>query len=324
MFSWICPKCGKEVPPSASECPYCATDPKAAASAQQTLPTIPIPPQGQGAPPPGYYPPQPPYPPQGYPPQQYPPQQPPYPQQGQYPPQYPPQQYPPQYQQPYPQQGYPPQQYPPQQYPPQAQAPPVPQQAPPPAPAPAPAAPAPPPPSFGAAPAAPAAPEPPTTYLIDDSPKRTFPAWLAVVLAFAVVALIVYGVRSMSSSGRGDASKTAKTAAKNAKGNPYMKDLEISGFRFSEVNKKLKVTFVAINHGNYDMADIKGEIVLKAKGASPDDPPAAAFQFSISSVPASSVKEIEISEFTTKRKFIDMPDWQFIEPSIELTSPAAP
>lgn len=25
MFSWICPKCGKEVPPSYSECPNCAT-----------------------------------------------------------------------------------------------------------------------------------------------------------------------------------------------------------------------------------------------------------------------------------------------------------
>jgi len=27
MFTWICPQCGREVPPSESECPYCANQP---------------------------------------------------------------------------------------------------------------------------------------------------------------------------------------------------------------------------------------------------------------------------------------------------------
>ncbi len=30
MFTWICPKCGKEVPPSYSDCPNCAPSPSAA------------------------------------------------------------------------------------------------------------------------------------------------------------------------------------------------------------------------------------------------------------------------------------------------------
>ena len=338
MFSWICPKCGKEVPPSASECPYCATDAQSAASAQPTLPTIPIPPGAQGTPPPPYYPPQQQMPPQYQ--QPYPTGQ--YPQpQGQYPP--PQGQYPPQYQQPYPQPPYP-QQYPPQGYPQQAPYPPqyAPQQAPmgapqaPPqqpqtpqapqapapqlAPAPAPAAPVPTPPSFGAAPAAPAA---PATYIIDDGPQRSFPAWAAVLLAFAGVALLVYGIVSYTSSRRAGGDPKAAKAAAAAKGrNPYQKDLEISGFRISEVGKKLKVTFVAINHGSYEMADIKGDIVLRAKGAGPDDPPACTFKFSISSIAPFSTKEIEVSEFSQKRKFIDMPDWQFLDPQIDIMAPA--
>ncbi|HTP33943.1 MAG TPA: hypothetical protein VMJ75_17310 [Candidatus Acidoferrales bacterium] len=100
MFTWVCPQCGREVPPSYTECPDCAKKAKAA-------PPQPPPPQ-----------PQQPYPPQG-PPQYYPPQQQYAPPQQQYPP-------PPQPQQP-PQQSQPPQQYaPPQQ--PQWGAPPPPQQ----------------------------------------------------------------------------------------------------------------------------------------------------------------------------------------------------
>jgi len=98
MFTWICPQCGREVPPSYTECPDCAERAKAAPPPQQQ-PVAPPAPTPQGAPPPpqqAYYPPQ-----QT---QQAPPQQAYYPpQQQQYaPPQYspPPQQYaPPQQQQ---------------------------------------------------------------------------------------------------------------------------------------------------------------------------------------------------------------------------------
>lgn len=138
MFTWICPQCGREVPPAYTECPDCAARAKQpaapapgaeAAAAAQPPQYPPPPPQGglspQGPPPPppapqGAPPAQPPYPAQGappyYPPQQYPTQQ--------YPAGYPPQPYPPYPPQQYPTQQYPPQQYqqpqyPPPQYPPQ-------------------------------------------------------------------------------------------------------------------------------------------------------------------------------------------------------------
>jgi hypothetical protein len=90
MFTWICPQCGREVPPSESECPACAQ-----ARKQPAAPAYPPPQQAQYAPPqqPAYAPPQPP------PQQQHhaPPPPPPPPQYGQQQPA--PQYYPPQPQQ---------------------------------------------------------------------------------------------------------------------------------------------------------------------------------------------------------------------------------
>ena len=86
MFTWICPQCGREVPPAYTDCPDCAA--KAAASAAAASPPPPPAEPGgpaQTAPPPAYPPPQPPptppaaqpyYPPQPPPSAYYPPAQP--------------------------------------------------------------------------------------------------------------------------------------------------------------------------------------------------------------------------------------------------------
>jgi hypothetical protein len=71
MFTWICPQCGREVPPAYNDCPDCSKKAAAAggdaAAAPPANPAAPLaeqpyyqqPPQAQQAPPPGYYPPQP-------------------------------------------------------------------------------------------------------------------------------------------------------------------------------------------------------------------------------------------------------------------------
>jgi len=107
MFTWICPQCGREVPPAYADCPDCAAKaagpqghPGAAAPPQPPAGTVPL---SQAAPSPAYVPPQPPpvaqpyYPPPAAPPGPQPYYPPPPPAQPYYPPQQPPAQayYPP-------------------------------------------------------------------------------------------------------------------------------------------------------------------------------------------------------------------------------------
>ncbi|MCC7154840.1 MAG: hypothetical protein IT161_09725 [Bryobacterales bacterium] len=98
MFTWICPKCGREVPPSYSECPNCTPPAQSPQAPQMTAPYPPPPPPPAAPPqqaPPQYYQPQPPPQYSQAPPPAYPPPQPQYQGQPQYapqPPQYPPQQ----------------------------------------------------------------------------------------------------------------------------------------------------------------------------------------------------------------------------------------
>ncbi len=56
MFTWICPQCGREVPPAYNECPNCAGKPGQAPPPQpgQSAPMAAPPPAYQQAPPPAY------------------------------------------------------------------------------------------------------------------------------------------------------------------------------------------------------------------------------------------------------------------------------
>ncbi len=266
MFTWICPKCGREVGPSYNECPFCAD---AARGPSQPLPPVPVGPPAPtqapvAAPAPQYTAPQ-------YTAPQY----------------TAPQYTAPQYTPPQPQFV--------------AQVPAPPQAAPP-----------------------PPAPPQPVYYVGADDHANRIPGWLAALLAFAAVAIIAssvvwYSQRNRGKSGASDP-KSAALSKANAAGNPYKKYLELTGFRIGETaGKKLQVQFLAVNHGGVDMTDIEGTIILRVKGAV-DDTPACSFKFRVSSVPGYGAKEVVVSEFTQKRKFFEMPDWQFLEPVIELTS----
>ena len=61
MFTWICPQCGREVPPAYNDCPDCAkktANPGDPALAQGAPPAVPPPPPQEAlAPPPPTHPP---------------------------------------------------------------------------------------------------------------------------------------------------------------------------------------------------------------------------------------------------------------------------
>jgi len=309
MFTWICPQCGREVPPSYTECPDCAQ--KAAAA--------PPPPQQPTAPPPGYPPPQ------GPPPQYYPPQgQPPQTQQYYQPPaQQPPQQQP--YYPPPPQQQYPPPPPPPQQYAPPPQqhyAPPPTQQqqyAPPP----------PPPPQSQQPQYAP--PPVPGFYPKSDEPAQAFrlPVWLMTILFAAGIGAVVGGIYWLMQGGKGSAgSGPAPTAAvespaakPGAKTNPLQKYIEIAGVRFTEdAKKKIMVRFIVVNHSDADINGLAGNVTIWGRTQKSEEDAQGTFSFSTNVGPGES-KDLTVP-LTSKFKIYELPDWQNVTTDVQITAPA--
>ena len=311
MFTWICPQCGREVPPSYTDCPDCAAKTNA-------------PPPQPPAPPMGFQPAPPQYPPPAAEPPQY---QPP-PSQYQYPPQYQPQ-YQPQQQYPPPPQyqsapQYPPQQqYPAQPYPPVYQQP---QQPPPPKPP----QPPPPPPAQ-----AQTLPEPPKFY--EPPPERSglaaLPTWLMSILFALVFGGVVYGAYTLYQTMKKEPTAATResagalespsvvTATGAAKNNPLVKQIEIAGLRLTQ-NKaqKTEIRFLVVNHSAGEIQDVAGTLSLRARTSKKDEEPVGACAFKLASLGPYESKDM-VAVLNTKLKVYELPDWQNLQAQLEITSP---
>lgn len=247
MFTWICPQCGREVPPSYTECPDCAKQPAA-------------PPAGAapGAPQPS----------------------------------------PPSYQQP-PQAAAPPQ----YQQPPQYAAPAAPPYA-------APAAP-----QYGAS--APVYQVPP--------PSRGLPTWaLTLLFAFAFLG-VGSGIYWLVGTNHGTNAKPTATvespAAKpGAKVSPYQKYIEISGVRFVEgAKKRIEVRFIITNHSGADIPGLAGNVTIWGRTRNAEEDAAGTFTFKTDLTGMES-KDLTVP-LTTKKEFIELPDWQNVSTDVQITAP---
>jgi hypothetical protein len=294
MFTWICPKCGREVPPAYSDCPNCVQREAAKAA---SVPVEPPPPAGPPfyqapvAPPPVAAPP----PPQG-----------PVPPWATAPPPAP--------------------QAPTYSAPPAAPtyyAPPPPPQPVYAAPQPAVAQPMPAAPNFGGGAYAPA---PPRT------PAKSLPGWLVGILAVvgigAVLAVLyVYVLPSKKSetvaATSGAAQMTSVPAAGGAShgvnhgANPLAKFLEIAGVRVSDDAKgKLHVHFVVVNHSSADLPELSMNVIVKA-----GDKPFIEIPVKVPSIGPFESKDLE-STAKSSLKGYELPDWQFLKADFEITSAA--
>jgi hypothetical protein len=154
--------------------------------------------------------------------------------------------------------------------------------------------------------------------------EKKLPNWLGALLAFAAVGAVAATVAwytNRDEAGSASSVETKKAAAPKAGSHPYASALEVAGFRIVTTGKKQGVQFLVINHSGVELSDLGGVITVRAKGGSPEDKPAFVFKFKVSSVPPFGAKEVEVNDFLEIRKSIDMPDWQFFEPSVEITSP---
>ena len=280
MFTWICPQCGKEVPPAYTDCPNCAE--RAAQAAQQGQPVQ----QGQAPPIPGA----PPEPPPAY--------APPAPYQQQAPPQYPPPpQAPPQFQQQYPPQQYQPQAPPPPpyNYPPQQQ----PQYAPP--------------------------QQPPPGYWMPPQPKRGLPTWLLTILVAGGTAAVIFGAIWLFSSHpetKPSAAVESPAAKPGSATNPIQRNVEVSGVRFDADPKnksKIIVKFVLTNHSGMDLSGLAGNVTMWGATRKSEEDAQGSFTFATNLRPFES-KELQ-APLNTKFKIYEMPDWQSVNPDVQITAP---
>jgi hypothetical protein len=243
MFTWICPQCGREVPPSHSECPSCA---EARTRGQQ--PSAPPQPQQQWTPPAQPQPQWTPPPPQ---PQWTPPPQP-------------------------QQQWTPPQQ--------------------------------------------------PMYTIGENNQKKGMPAWLVFALVVVGLGGALFGFYRFMGN-RGGAAQTASPAALEQPGrsvagggHPYAKYLEVAGLRLSEEGGRVKVQFAVINHSGAEMAGLELKVALQSTAAKPDDPPLAVVDAKVGSLGPHEVKDLS-ALVKTKLRAYELPDWQFLRATFEVTSP---
>jgi hypothetical protein len=139
------------------------------------------------------------------------------------------------------------------------------------------------------------------------------------------LSMIGTGCTSQDSSKSAPA-KTAKIAtagvmtADNTK-HPLAKYLEVAGFRLSESKQgKITARFNIVNHSDADIADLALNVGLKPVTAAPAEPPFCAFSVK---VPALGPQEVASTsgECTTTLRVYELPDWQFIRASFQITSP---
>jgi hypothetical protein len=293
MFTWICPQCGREVPPAYNDCPDCSK--KAAAGGGDPAQA---PPANPPVPPPVYAPPQAPQPYYQPQPQAQPPQAP-----------------QPQAQQPYYQQPPPPQQAPPGYYPPQAQT------APPNYP--------PQPPNYPPQPQAP----PPGYYPMPAAPgsarRFNLPVWLMTILFALAIAGVVFGILWMVSTNRGSegngpapiAAVESPAAKPGAKTNSFQKYIEVAGVRFvlDAKKKNTMAKFVLINHSETDIDGLAGNVTIWGRTQKSEEDAQGTFTFTTTLGPFES-KELSVP-LNTKRKIYELGDWQNLTTDVQITAP---
>jgi hypothetical protein len=114
------------------------------------------------------------------------------------------------------------------------------------------------------------------------------------------------------SAPQGESSTTSK--------HRYAKLIELAGFRVTEKSPgHLEVRFGAVNHSIADLGEIELTVNLKARTAKEEEPPFASFPCKVSLGPLE-WKDVVV-DIPTKLRVYELPDWQFIRATFDITAP---
>jgi len=163
-------------------------------------------------------------------------------------------------------------------------------------------------------------------YAVPAPPSGGLPTWaLTLLFAFAFLGL-GSGVYWLINSSHGASAKPTTTvespAAKpGAKTSPYQKYIEISGVRFIEGPKKnsIEVRFIITNHSGADLPMIAGNVTIWGRTHTSEEDAAGTFSFK-TDLKGFESKDLTVP-LTTKKEYIELPDWQLLSTDVQITSP---
>ena len=153
---------------------------------------------------------------------------------------------------------------------------------------------------------------------------RTMAGRTIIGLALALCAFIV-GCGSSNPApkqpaGRARPQTGGQILAENTN-HPLAKFLEIAGFRITESKPgRLHVDFAVINHSDADVSDLALNVALRPTTATADEPGFCTLTVKIPSLAPRSLKDVS-GECPTKLRVYELPDWQFIRPTFQITAP---
>jgi hypothetical protein len=149
---------------------------------------------------------------------------------------------------------------------------------------------------------------------------------LTVLFVFAFLGLGAGVYWLVNAAKGGQSSSTAIVESPAAKAgantNPFQKFIEVSGVRFGEDPKHkdmIVVKFALTNHAETPVSGLAGNVTLWARTRKSEEDAQGTFSFTTSMEPFET-KELT-APLTTKLKIYELPDWQNVNPDLQITAP---
>lgn len=163
-------------------------------------------------------------------------------------------------------------------------------------------------------------------YIGNNNNKKRMPPWLGALLAIAVLGGGFFALYKYVGSRNGAAGTAALPAAQTPgdaaiAGHPFLKHIEVAALRLIESGNKTMLRFSVVNHSAADLPGVGLRITLTTTAATPEEPPLAVFDAKVGDLPAFATKDLEL-EIKTGKRVYELPDWQFLKTTFEITAPA--
>ena len=99
--------------------------------------------------------------------------------------------------------------------------------------------------------------------------------------------------------------------------NSLARNVEVTGIRFMEVNKRPQIHYLVVNHSSAPMSSVTVYVTLRATTAKPGQAPIARLSFRSPALAAFEAKEM-FSSIERATAPVDLPDWQDLRADVEV------